>query len=213
MAETNKKIMFGATAGIATAVAALLSGIYDREGGYVNDKLDRGGETNHGVTKVVARAEGYKGDMRNFPKFCYTLKDVCADKIYYESYIVKPGFVPVLAISEPVGDEVVDTGINMGPARPSRWLQESLNEACGNLSGKPKLVVDGKIGKGTTTYMDACKVELGAVKFCTTMLDKLDAKQKARYYAIVKANPSQKRFLKGWINHRIGNVDRKRCAA
>lgn len=45
--------------------------------------------TNHGVTQAVARADGFTGDMRDFPK-------EWAQKIVYEGYIVKPGFLPLV---------------------------------------------------------------------------------------------------------------------
>ena len=38
------------------------------EGGYVNDKDDPGGETNHGITKRLARAHGYSGRMIDMTK-------------------------------------------------------------------------------------------------------------------------------------------------
>lgn len=209
--EGKKKIIFGASAGIGTLVAAILGDLYIREGGYVNHANDRGRATNYGVTQNVARANGYKGDMRDFSKECYTDADVCADKIYYESYILKPGFIPVLAASEAVGEELVDTGVNMGPARPSRWLQESLNDICVPKGFTVKISVDGKLGSGTMSAFTTCQTKMGKVRFCKTMLDTLDGKQKNMYDRIVRNNPSQRVFYKGWINHRIGNVDRKKC--
>jgi len=203
----KKKIVFGAASGIALAVGSMLTGLYKVEGDYSNHAADRGGATRFGVTEKVARADGYKGDMRVFPKNCFEgEKNTCADKIYYENYIVKPGFVPVIQLSGPVGEELFGSSVNFGPVRPSKWYQTSINSLCGT-----KLTVDGKLGAGTHAGAKACQVKLGKKDFCIKMLDSLDAQQKARYYAIVAANPSQKVFIKGWLAHRIGNVDRKRC--
>jgi lysozyme family protein len=207
---TNKKIVWGGTAGVAAAVSLMLTGIYEREGGYVDHVADRGGKTNHGVTEAVARTAGYKGHMKTFPKHCETEKDVCADKIYYQTYIEGPGLVPLIKADPAVADELYDTATNMGPAWPGRFLQASLNELC---PIGPKLKVDGKIGPGTQTRFVQCQTNIGKVKFCKSMLEKLDSKQLARYDYIVSRNKSQKVFYKGWKNHRINNVNRKRCDA
>lgn len=37
------------------------------EGGFVDHPKDPGGSTRYGITQRVARANGYEGDMRNFP--------------------------------------------------------------------------------------------------------------------------------------------------
>jgi len=37
------------------------------EGGYVNDPADLGGSTKYGVTEAVARTNGFKGIMKDFP--------------------------------------------------------------------------------------------------------------------------------------------------
>lgn len=45
------------------------------------------------------------------------------------------------------------------------------------------------------------------------MLDQMDGWQKAKYDRIVGVNPRLKVFHRGWINKRIGNVDRAKCQA
>jgi lysozyme family protein len=49
-------------------VENLIDEVIGREGGYSNHPADRGGATRWGVTEKVARAHGYRGDMRSFPR-------------------------------------------------------------------------------------------------------------------------------------------------
>lgn len=42
----------------------VIDGILSIEGGYSNNPDDRGGETNWGITKATARANGYQGEMK-----------------------------------------------------------------------------------------------------------------------------------------------------
>ncbi|HEX8839049.1 MAG TPA: glycosyl hydrolase 108 family protein, partial [Sphingomicrobium sp.] len=49
-------------------VEALIDGLIDREGGYVDHPADRGGPTCFGITEAVARSNGYAGSMRQFPR-------------------------------------------------------------------------------------------------------------------------------------------------
>lgn len=44
-----------------------LDELIKREGGYVNNLADRGGATKYGITEAVARANGFKGNMRDLP--------------------------------------------------------------------------------------------------------------------------------------------------
>lgn len=200
----SKKVVFGgAGTALAAAVAMILTGIYADEGGHVNHKDDPGGETNLGVTKAVAREEGYQGAMKAFPKQCDGPNDVCGDKIYFERFMVRTGYLPIIEASPPIGEEVVNSAVNFGPARPSRWLQQSLNEMCPT----SKLTADGKVGAATASAFAICQ----RTYFCLTMLDKLDAKQRVEYDRLVQVNPRLKVFHRGWINHRIGNVDRAKC--
>lgn len=200
------KVAIGSGTALAASVGIILSGIYKDEGGYVNHPADRGGETRHGVTVGTARTAGYLGPMRDFPKHCGPADAVCADLIYIGQYMRDPGFLPIIAADPAVGDELVNTAVNTGPVRPSRWLQQSLNGLCGT-----RLKVDGRVGAGTQAAFTSCQAKIGHVTFCRTMLDRLDGMQSAFYEGLVRANPSQRVFLKGWKTHRIGNVDRARC--
>ena len=44
-----------------------LDELIKREGGYVNNPADRGGATKYGITEAVARANGFKGNMKDLP--------------------------------------------------------------------------------------------------------------------------------------------------
>ena len=48
-------------------ITDLIDGVISREGGYADQSADRGGATRWGITEAVARAHGYRGDMRAFP--------------------------------------------------------------------------------------------------------------------------------------------------
>lgn len=183
----------------AATIAIILASIFAVEGGYVNDFRDPGGETNYGITKQVAREHGYSGPMRSLPKDK-------AGEIYVETYIKKPGFMPLVEIEPAVAEELVDTGVNMGPARPSRWFQQSLNEVCA--SG---IAVDGKVGTGTISAYRSCQLRMGGRSLCIRVLDRLDAKQSVEYDRLVRNNPTLNRFLRGWKNNRVGNVPRDSC--
>lgn len=105
---------------IAAALALILTAVFAAEGGYVNDPRDPGGETNHGITKRVAVANGYTGPMRDLTKDR-------SRQIYVLQYIEAPGYLPIVDRDMASAEEIVDSGVNAGPGRASRWLQQSLN--------------------------------------------------------------------------------------
>lgn len=195
-----------AGAALVAAVGGILAGIYANEGGFVDHPDDPGGATRYGVTEKVARAAGYRGDMRWFPKHCEGPVTICADDIYLRDYIAGPGFLPVIEADPAVGGELVDSAVNFGPRPPSCWFQQAMNEL-----GAAGLKVDCRIGPRTVGAYRALQLRVGAVPACVRTLDRLDAKQRADYERQVRVNPRKKVFLKGWLAHRIGNIDRKTC--
>lgn len=107
-----------------TAFHALLG----HEGGYSNHPSDPGGETMWGVTKRVAIANGYNGDMKALPV-------ELAKSIYKEEYwdSVRANDLPEL-----LRYAVFDAAVNSGVTQSIRWLQQAVGA-----------VVDGKIGPQT----------------------------------------------------------------
>src|SRR3546814_17868905 len=91
-----------------------------KEDRYSNRPSDRGGETMWGITERVARRHGYTGPMRALPR-------AKAVAIYRQEYAIDPGFAAVAEIDPVVGEELFDTGVNMGPAVQSLWFQPALN--------------------------------------------------------------------------------------
>ena len=162
------------------------------EGGYVNDPSDSGGETNHGITKEVARDNGYTGAMRDLP----------ADTA---EGIAKAEYWDVMRLDDvhpAIADEMFDTGFNAGPVRAVGFLQRSLNALNRQQRDYDDLLVDGKMGN-RTVY--ALQIFLG-VRFSegvTVMLRALNGLQLEFYMSLVERRKKDERFLYGWILNRV----------
>lgn len=190
----------GPKAGLTAAAIAMIASVIAVEGGYVNHPADPGGETNMGITKQVAVANGYVGPMRTLPRGV-------AESIYYDRYLVAPGYAALISIDAAVTEELFDTSVNMGASRPSTWFQRSTNALCGTT-----LTIDGRLGPGSIAAYQSCQAKLGAAPLCVATLGILDAWQSGEYARLIGANPKLQVFQKGWIANRIGNVDRRKCA-
>jgi len=197
----QKKLSNGKKTGIAGVAALIIGAVVAIEGGYVNNPKDPGGATNHGITEQVARNHGYEGHMRDLTK-------EMAESIYYDDYIVKPGYVPVIERSPAVAWKLTDIGVNAGPSRGSRWFQQSLNAL--NRDGKDyaQISVDGKLGPGTMRAYDGLVAVRGRVKACELIIKLLDSYQAQHYVSLTNL----KTFTVGWVDHRIGNVPLENCS-
>lgn len=175
--------------------AQIIDNVIGKEGGYVNHPNDRGGPTKWGITEKVARAHGFSGDMKNL-----TREE--AVSIFEADYWYGPRFNQVADVSIVIAVELMDTGVNMGPSVPSKWLQRWLNAF--NNQGKlyPDMVADGNIGPRTlsalTLYLKARGKEGEQV-----LLKALNCSQGVRYLEIMENNPSQESFGYGWLKERV----------
>jgi len=130
-------------------IEQFLNELIQREGGYVNDPIDRGGATKYGITEAVARANGHKGHMKDLPV------DVAKD-IYKKQYWTLPRFDQVNIINSKVAEELLDTGVNCGVAFAKPLLQRALNLL--NNQGKEgwqDLAIDGVYGPATLSALKA----------------------------------------------------------
>lgn len=197
----NIKVTSGAKkAGVSAAVAGILGAVLAIEGGYVNHPSDPGGETNYGITKQVAVANGYYGPMKQMPKdFAWS--------IYYDQYLGKPGYDKLLSHSVAVVEELVDTGVNTGINRSSTWFQKSVNSLSRGGKDYGLIVVDGKVGQKAINAYAALEKKRGRVKACEMVIKLMDAQQAAHYMSLNRLSD----FTPGWVDHRIGNVSLDKC--
>ena len=150
------------------------------EGGYSDDKADKGGKTKYGIIEVEARKYGYKGDMKDLTKDI--AKDIYKNKYYLSNNLDK-------IKDKRVALSIADWTINSGS-----WGLKKAQQAVNILKGDV-LVVDGRIGEKSIEAINSVNPEL--------FLTQYHELQRKFYKAIVDNNPSQSVFLKGWLNRVI----------
>lgn len=151
--------------------AILNNYIIPNEGGYVNDKNDRGGETNMGISKKTYGSEDIGKLTRER-----------ANAIYYKNYYKFNG---LNKLPYPVKGFVVDFGVVSHPQKAI----EAVHKILGN---PPKSDIIGPVTLekfGNFTDEDY-KTFINDYK--NYMID--------YFNAVANANPKNKKYLKGWLN-------------
>lgn len=179
-----------------TNIDRLIDDVIAVEGDYSNHPADRGGPTRWGVTETVARSHGYAGSMRHFP-----YDEAVA--IYKRTYWLRPGFDKISLHAPELAAELFDTGINMGPATATGFLQRALNALNRNGQDFPDIKVDRKIGPQTIGALQQFLKKRGA-NGERVILKAVEALQGERYISLAESRPANEAFLYGWLAHRIG---------
>lgn len=177
-------------------IKAIIDGVIAKEGGYVNDPRDRGGETNWGITVAVARANGWKLPMRDLPRSK-------AFDIYYSQYVVRPRFDRVALLHAGVAAECIDTGVNMGPSWGAIFLQRCLNALNNQGAHFADIAVDGQIGPATLRALDAYLKRRGA-EGATVLIRAMNCLQGERYIDLSEKRQANEAFTYGWLRERVG---------
>ncbi len=176
------------------------------EGGYVNDPVDPGGETHRGISRrfhpdwagwdVIDR---YKTDFPStFAKLInddQRLVDWSKD-LYRRRY-----WTPILGdqlSDQQMANKVFDTAVNQGVATSIRYLQEGLNLLNRNQRDYADVEVDGRMGKATlAASQQFLALEQGRPDYLLKILNLLQA---MKYIQIMRSDPSQRKFARGWLN-------------
>ncbi|MEG1728399.1 MAG: glycosyl hydrolase 108 family protein [Bacteroidaceae bacterium] len=168
-------------------VKLLLPFILKWEGGFVNDPLDKGGATNMGVTIATWRKVGYDkdgdGDIDVTDLKLLTEADVL-------NRVLKPNYwdrwqadrINSQAVANILVDWVWGSGAS-GIKIPQRLLG---------------LKQDGIVGSVTLTTVNKTDP--------LVLFNSIKAERKAFLLRIVERDPSQKRFIKGWLN-RLNSIN------
>lgn len=152
------------------------------EGGYVNDPDDRGGATNKGVTIATYRALG-KWDNNKDGKI--DEKDLKLITNEQWQIIFKNSFWDKIK-----GDDIVNQSI---ADLIADWVWASGKYGITNTQKVLGVKQDGIVGAKTIAAINGYKNQ-------KELFYKLKSERIAYVNRIVKANPSQKKFIKGWLN-------------
>lgn len=173
--------------------------LIEREGGYVHDPQDSGGETNFGITVATARAYGYKGGMRDLPR-------ETAQSIYLKRYWVEPGFHRVAQLYPGLADCLMDFGVLAGQSTAVRHLQRVLNVLNRNQADYADITADGRIGTLTLGALQAFLSKRG--REGANVLFGMVASQQSNYLLeLAERRPKDERFQYGWqLNRALGEL-------
>lgn len=173
------------------------------EGGYANNKADRGGETFAGIARNHwpkwegwKKIDEYKTQYNHVkPRSMLSTWVNSSAKVPTEptismvSKFYKDNFWDVLKLDyltdQQLANSVYDFAVNSGTHRASTTLQNAVND-----TGLVKIVVDGKIGPKTIESVNTLNPEV--------VYNKYNSRRESFYRSIAKGNQVQ--FLKSWLN-------------
>ncbi len=142
-----------------------------KEGGYVNDPFDPGGETKFGISK------------KSYPK--EDIKNIAierAKEIYYKDFWVLSNCDKLVSMGYPLtAIALFDGSVNCGVSTSKKFIQQYLN-----------VHIDGILGPKTMQEI--------SLKKDFDLCDGLIGKRENYYSQIISVNPKLCKFEKGWAN-------------
>lgn len=155
--------------------------VLHEEGGLANDKADHGGKTNRGVSSPTFEAAKRRGVVR--AQRIDDLTDLEVETIYWSMYWLEPRCYEYPA---PLDLLAFDAYVQHRPTPAAEMMQTAVGT-----------VPDGIIGPKTIAA--AHKVDRVAA------IERYAYARERFYRQIVKQDPTQQRFLRGWLS-RVAEV-------
>lgn len=155
------------------------------EGGYCNDPDDAGGPTKYGVTLADAKAAGFdkNGDGKVTAEDVKLLTKEDAKSNLKKKYWDKCKADDIK--NQSIANIIVD------------WCYNSGTGKIKNVQTIVGTKADGIVGHKTISAINSYNTQ-------KDLFNKIWNARKTFYYNIVKNKPSQKKFLKGWMNRLNG---------
>lgn len=179
-----------------------------REGGYVNDPVDRGGETFRGISRkhhpewlgwpiidALKQRDGFPETLNQHVGLYQQVKQFYKDQYWDRASLGK--------LDQAVAEEIFDTGVNQGLGTAVKHFQKALNVLNNNTRDYPDMKVDGGLGPLTiSAYMNLIKTAKRPTrshsKIIKVLLKLMNFFQMERYVIIVERSPEQEKFMFGW---------------
>jgi lysozyme family protein len=176
-----------------------IDSILAKEGKYVNNPNDSGGETNWGITVEEARANGYYAPMNIMAR-------ETAYDIYYKRYWLATGIAEIATIDAGIAERLLDIAVNQGIYRAGEFCQRLLNALNRNERDFKDLKVDAKIGAATREALRKFLEARGKGDKRTNSIEVfkkgLRAMQGHFYIDLAERRPKDEEFLYGWLFNR-----------
>lgn len=176
------------------------------EGGYANDKDDKGGRTYKGIAynssskwqgwpiiEAIIQRVGEHADKINADAEKNETLQALVLKHYKNEYWDSLSLDQIN--DQKVATELYDTGVNMGTGRAALFFQRVLNVVNRNGSIFPDLKLDGQIGTKSISAFNSLSLN---DKYIVWKL--LNCLQGAKYIDICEANPVQEKFMRSWAS-------------
>lgn len=186
--------------------AAAVDRLLRIEGGFVDDPADHGGATKYGISLRFLAAEGkldldgdriadfdldMDGDIDGQDIRKLTRGD--ARFLYNRCFWQR---IEAETFPPPLGEMMFDQAVNGGLRAARKLLQHAINTIGRKYRYRTiALKVDGVVGPVTRRRLDSMIERHGVSEIADAYREAV----KDRYLGIVRADPSQARFIKGWL--------------